>query len=155
MDTCKINNIIIKKMDIADLNKISDILSSDFDDFWNYNIFKEELENNTSKYICAIYCNKIIGFAGIKICMDQADITNIVVKKNFRGNHIGKLLMKSLINIAISLNINTITLEVNEHNKIAYSLYKAFQFKECGQRKKYYYGTDTAIIMIKQLKEEV
>ena len=40
-----------------------------------------------------------------------------------------------------------ITLEVNENNQYAIKLYKKFNFKEIGQRKKYYNGKDTAIIM--------
>ena len=43
----------IAKMTISDLDSIKDILSSDFDDFWNYNILKEELESETSNYIVA------------------------------------------------------------------------------------------------------
>ena len=34
-------NLVISKMTISDLNSIADNLSSDFDDFWNLQIFKK------------------------------------------------------------------------------------------------------------------
>ena len=68
-------------MTLADLNSIKNNLISEFDDFWNYNILKEELDNNNSNYIMAKLNNEIIGFAGIKIILNEADIMNIVTKK--------------------------------------------------------------------------
>jgi len=56
------DNIIIKKMELTDLETIKDNLVSDFDDFWNYNILKEELQNKNSKYLVAKSNDQIIGF---------------------------------------------------------------------------------------------
>lgn len=79
------NNIKISIMNIENLENIKNILESDFDNFWNYNIFKSELENPNSTYFVAKLNDEIIGFAGILIVLDEADITNIVVKKIYRG----------------------------------------------------------------------
>ena len=43
----------ITKMELSDLDEISSTLTSCFDNFWNYNILKSELENTNSKYIVA------------------------------------------------------------------------------------------------------
>lgn len=72
-------------MTMEDLENIKDILACHFDDFWNYNIFKSELENPNSIYFVAKEQEEIIGFFGILIVMEEADITNIVVKKTFRS----------------------------------------------------------------------
>ena len=79
------NNFEITNMDLSDLENIKDILECDFDDFWNYNVFKSELENSKSTYFVAKCNNEIVGFAGILVVLDESDITNIVVKKSFRG----------------------------------------------------------------------
>lgn len=79
------NNFSISLMNMEDLEKIKYILESDFDNFWNYNIFKSELKNPNSTYFITKINNEIVGFTGILIVLDEADITNIVVKKNFRG----------------------------------------------------------------------
>ena len=135
-------------MNSQDLESIKNILNSDFDDFWNYNILKEELNNKNSRYLVAKLNNKVIGFAGIKIVIDEADIMNIVVKKNFRNNGIGSLLLENLINLSKSLNISSLSLEVNEKNISAISLYKKFNFKEVGKRKNYYKDSDAILMSI-------
>lgn len=84
-------NIKIEVMTLEDLEIIKDALISDYDNFWNYNIFKEELQNNNSKYLVAKIYNEIVGFAGIKIILDSADIMNIVTKKTFRNKGIRNL----------------------------------------------------------------
>lgn len=143
-------NIKIEKMTVTDLNNIKDNLNNDFDDFWNYSILKEEIKSNNSKYIIAKINNEIVGFAGIKIIMDEADIMNIVTKKSSRNQGIGTLLLKNLIFIAHELQLSSISLEVNEENLPAIHLYEKFGFENLGIRKNYYQDKN-AIIMTKKL----
>jgi ribosomal-protein-alanine N-acetyltransferase len=144
-------DIKISNMKLSDLEEISNNLETDFDDFWNYNIFKSELENPNAKYIVAKFNNKIVGFAGIIYVLDEADISNIVVHKNFRNKKIGSLLLKSLIDLAYSINLKTLNLEVRESNVSAIKLYDKFGFEVCGIRKNYYNNTENAILMKKLL----
>lgn len=139
-----------KKMDIQDLEEIKDVLLSDFDDFWSCEVLREELLSDSSLYIVAKKQNEIIGFAGIKIIIDEADIMNIVVKKSYRNNGIGSLLLENLILISNKKNLNFINLEVDCKNTIAINLYKKFGFEEISLRKNYYKNND-AIIMQKKL----
>ena len=142
-----LKNINISPMTIQDLDEIKDILSSEFDDFWKYEIFKEELANNNSKYLVLRYNNEIVSFGGIKIIIDEANLMDIVTKKNMRNQGFAKLLLEELIKLSKNNNCTSITLEVNEHNSPAISLYEKFNFKEVGKRKKYYQNGDTAILM--------
>jgi ribosomal-protein-alanine acetyltransferase len=145
--------IQINNMNLNDLESICSNLEKDFDDFWNYNILKNELQNPNSIYfVVKDKNNNILGFAGILKILDEADITNIVVKKDYRNKGIGTMLLKHLILEAKKQNLLTITLEVNEKNKNAILLYKKFKFEELGIRKKYYNNTDNAIIMTLNLK---
>lgn len=86
------NSIKIALMNINDLNEISSILESEFDDFWNYNIFKSEIENPNSTYFVLKENNLIIGFAGIITIIDECEITNIVIKKSYRGQRSFKII---------------------------------------------------------------
>ena len=140
----------IKNMTLEHLENIKDVLNSEFDDFCNYNILKEELNSQNSCYIVALLNNEIVGFAGIKFIVNEADIMNIVTKKIFRNQGIGKLLLENLIQLAKSLNLTSITLEVNEENAPAIHLYKKFGFEILGIRKNYYQNKD-GIIMTKKL----
>ena len=143
-------DFIFKKMDIQDLEEIKDVLLSDFDNFWSYEVLREELLSDSSLYIVAKKQNEIIGFAGIKIIIDEADIMNIVVKKSYRNNGIGSLLLENLILISNKKNLNFINLEVDCKNTIAINLYKKFGFEEISLRKNYYKNND-AMIMKKKL----
>ncbi len=150
MNNIIIDNIEVKLMTLDDLETIKDILASDFDEFWNYNVFKEELQSENSKYLVAKLNNEIIGFAGIKIIIDKADIMNIVTKKTYRNQGIGTLLLNEIINLCKKQNFNSVSLEVNEINSSAIHLYENFNFKITGNRKNYYNGSN-AILMTKEL----
>ena len=141
--------IKIENMTLEHLELIKDNLQDEFDDFWTSNILKSELENVNSSYIVAKENNKVIGFAGIIDLLDDAEITNIVIKKSERKKGIGSLLLEKLIEMAKELNKSSISLEVNENNIPAKSLYEKYGFKVVGIRKKYYLGKDDAIIKTK------
>ena len=78
-------NLSISNMNESDLDEIKNILENEFDNFWNYSIFKSELQNPNSKYFIIKNENEIIGFIGAMIIFDVADITNLVIKKTYRG----------------------------------------------------------------------
>lgn len=145
------DNITVSIMTLPDLDSISNILTYEFDDFWNYNVFKSELENENSKYVVAKLNNEIIGFGGIWFSVDDIHITNIVVKKTYRNQKIGSLILNNLIEMCKNQVQKSITLEVNSSNIPAQKLYQKFGFKIAGIRKKYYNNTEDAIIMTKIL----
>lgn len=150
MNNIKLDNIEIKVMTLDDLKNIKEILISDFDEFWNYNVFKAELQSENSKYLVAKLNNEIIGFAGIKIIIDEADIMNIVTKKIYRNQGVGTLLLNEIINLCKKHNLNSVSLEVNEINSSAIHLYENFGFEKVGNRKNYY-NSSNAILMTKGL----
>lgn len=140
-------NLILTDMTVQDLESIKDILQSEFDNFWTFTVFKSELENENSKYIIAKFDDEIVGFVGIWKSLDIIHITNIVTKKSKRNLGIASSLLQHAINLAIQKQATSITLEVNAKNVPAINLYKKFHFQEVGCRKRYYNGTDDALIM--------
>lgn len=145
-------NIKISRMTTTDLNILEGILIEKFDEFWSYNALKEELSCTNSYYIVAKEGSNIVGFAGIKIILDEANLMNIVTKKDKRNFGIASLLLENLINKSMEIGANTITLEVDENNAPAMHLYEKYDFKKVGLRKKYYNGINNAVIMTKKLK---
>ena len=139
----------ITEMTLDDLELMKDTLYSDFDNFWSYNILKQELENEKTTYVVAKENNEIVGFAGMMVFMDEATLNNIVVKKSCRGRGIGGELLEALIEICADLNMKSFTLEVNVSNIPAIKLYEKFGFQNLGIRKKYYNNSQDAYIMTK------
>ena len=71
----------ITEMTLTDLEQMKNTLYSDFDNFWSYNVLKQELENENTTYVIAKENSDVVGFAGISICLDEATLNNIVVKR--------------------------------------------------------------------------
>ena len=141
------NKIEISKMSLEDFELIKSTLITEFDDFWNSETLENELKSKNSYYIVAKINDDIVGFAGIKVVLDEADIMNIVTKKDMRNLGIGSALFKALIDYSKNNGINKLTLEVNENNLSAIHLYEKYGFEKIAERAKYYNGTDTAVIM--------
>jgi len=135
-----------RRMSLDDLNKIASNLNN-FDDFWTFGIFKEELINPKCHYIVAVQDEDILGFGGISVVLDEANINNIAVRVDKRDIKIGSKILQNLIDISKSLNCSFITLEVNVENSPAIKLYENFGFKNLGIRKNYYNGKTDAYIM--------
>ncbi len=133
-------------MSLDDLNKIASNLNN-FDDFWTFGIFKDELINPKCHYIVAVEDENILGFGGISVVLDEANINNIAVRVDKRDIKIGSKILQNLIDISKSLNCSFITLEVNVENSPAIKLYENFGFKTLGIRKNYYNGQTDAYIM--------
>lgn len=140
-------NLEFFKMTISDFLEIKPFLTTEFDDFWNETTFEKELSSTNSYYIVAKENNEIVGFAGIKYVLDEADIMNVVTKKSKRNLGIATQLLNELIHFAQQENIKKLTLEVNEKNLPAIHLYEKLGFKKIAERKKYYQNTYDAFIM--------
>ena len=125
-------------MTLEDLEQMKDTLYSDFDNFWSYNVLKQELENKNTTYIVAKENDEVVGFAGLSTCLDEATLNNIVVKKSHRNRGIGGELLEALVELCSELRMRTFTLEVDTENAPAIHLYEKFGFKNLGVRKKYY-----------------
>ena len=136
-------------MTLEDLEQMKDTLYSDFDNFWSYNVLKQELENKNTTYIVAKENDEVVGFAGLSTCLDEATLNNIVVKKSHRNRGIGGELLEALIELCSELRMKIFTLEVDTENEPAIHLYEKFGFKNLGIRKKYYNNSRDAFIMTK------
>ena len=145
-------NLEISQMDLNDFLEIKNDLTTQFDDFWNESTLENELNLANSLYLVAKINNEIVGFAGIKTVLDEADIMNIVTKKSRRNLGIATELLEKLIYIAKEKNIKQLTLEVSEQNSPAIHLYEKLGFKKIAVRKKYYQNTYDAFIMQMNLK---
>lgn len=141
----------IEKMQISDLESIKQTLLQDFDDFWTVETLKQELENPSSTYLVLKDETEILGFGGIWRSVDDVHVTNIVTRKAKRHCGIASQILGKLISLAKEENFESITLEVNESNLIAISLYEKYGFDRIGFRKKYYNNKENAIVMTRSL----
>lgn len=80
----------------------------------------------------------VVGFAGFWIMADEAHLISIAVREKYRCQGIGELLLLSVIDMVIQLDVGIITLEVRASNVAAQSLYSKYAFNQIGARPGYY-----------------
>jgi ribosomal-protein-alanine N-acetyltransferase len=88
------------------------------------------------------------GYAGLWLMIDEAHVTTIATRPQFRGRGYGELLLASLVEIALDINARWLTLEVRVSNEPAQALYRKYGFHAAGTRKRYYSdNNEDALIM--------
>ena len=132
------NELMIRDFTIEDIDDIYDVEINSFSDPWSKESFKDELKNNVANYLVGCIDNRVVGYVGAWFILDEAHITNVAVKPEFRRQGIANKLIIEFINLAKINNIESITLEVRASNIAAQTLYKTFGFIEQGIRKRYY-----------------
>lgn len=116
---------------------------------WSRQAFTYEItQNNFAYYLVAVDEERVLGYAGMWLVLDEAHITNIAIHPEQRGKKLGKSMMLEMMRQAVLRGAVRMTLEVRPSNYIARQLYQSLGFKEKGLRKKYYTDTnEDAIIM--------
>ncbi|KGR87375.1 ribosomal protein S18-alanine N-acetyltransferase [Lysinibacillus odysseyi] len=118
---------------------------------WTLDSFHYEMrENQYAHYIVAEDETGIIGFCGMWLVIDAAQITNVAVVESARGQGIGEALMKEAIRIAREAKMDVMSLEVRVTNIVAQNLYRKLGFQDGGIRKGYYTdnGEDALVMWV-------
>ncbi len=119
---------------------------------WTRSMFRDELNNKLSYFYVVFAGERIAGYTGFWLVLDEAHITTVVVKKEFRGQGLGRRLMEFILNKAVEVGARIATLEVRISNRRARNLYDSLGFHIAGVRRGYYPQTgEDAIVMFKEL----
>ena len=147
------NKGIIRPMLISDLEVILEIERISFATPWSLESFKAELKDNEyARYLCLELDGLVIGYMGLWFILDEGHITNIAIAPNYRGQHWGEFLMRSVMEKMMNQGMERMTLEVRVSNSQALSLYTRLGFTTAGVRRGYYADTgEDAIIMWAEL----
>lgn len=123
------------------------------EDPWSEGMFCDALNNPACKIyaINDMHTPKIIAYAVMYYCEDEADLANIAVLPKMRGRGIGGAFLDKILDISRDLGALRVFLEVRESNATARGLYASRDFKEIGKRRKYYRNpTEDAVIMVRE-----
>lgn len=141
--------LLFRRMRLDDIDQICAIEKEAFTTPWSAGAFYNELTNNHFAHYMIMEAGlTIAGYAGMWLIMDEAHITNIAVRKEFRGQKLGERLVGELMKTASFMGAARITLEVRVTNEIAQNLYRKMGFEKAGVRKGYYTDNqEDALIM--------
>lgn len=142
-------NYEIRKMTPLDIDDVMRIDVQSFSYPWTREIFEQELlHNHYAHYFVLENKEQMVGYVGLWIVEDDAQITNIAVLPDFRGKKLGEKLFRFAMQHALHEGAKRLSLEVRVSNKVAQNLYKKFGLVPGGIRKNYYTdNNEDALVM--------
>ncbi|WP_412988673.1 ribosomal protein S18-alanine N-acetyltransferase [Pediococcus siamensis] len=110
---------------------------------WDRAAFANELRRKFDRlYLVIRYHDRMLGFIGASFDdrTKTAHITNVAVVEDKQNRGIGSFLLKTMINKAIYIGYQKMTLEVRRSNLRAQALYLKMGFEKTGIKAHYYFG---------------
>jgi ribosomal-protein-alanine N-acetyltransferase len=144
-----VDSYVFRFMREEDIDQVIEVEHASFTTPWSREAFFNEIHNNKfAVYIVLEEDDKIIGYCGTWLVIDEAHVTNIAILPEYRGKKLGEALLGKLISTAREMGARSMTLEVRVTNHVAQSLYRKFGFQNGGIRKNYYSDNqEDALIM--------
>lgn len=137
----------IVRADVSFFEDIVRIENACFESPWSENSIKAQLKSEfATTYLCrADGINA--GYITLTKALDEGQIDALAVLPGFRRKGIAERLFGEVLDFSENNGIDFLTLEVRASNRPALSLYEKLGFKRVGLRKKYYGGTEDAVLM--------
>lgn len=116
---------------------------------WTAEQFWSELAGVPSRrhYVVAEHDEAVVGYAGVALGDDTADVMTIAVAGHARRSGIGRALLLDLVGVAARRRIREVLLEVRADNDAALALYESLGFTRLSRRRGYYGPGQDGVIM--------
>lgn len=120
---------------------------------WSAFQFREELAGapRTRKYLVASEAGRVIGYGGIALAGEVADIHTIAVIPEYRKRGLATEILSQLEAWGIAKGAAALMLEMREGNQAALSLYEKRGYSVISRRNNYYGTGIHALIMRKEV----
>ncbi len=141
--------ILIRPMKPEDIETVLSIESRVFTTPWQAETFLSLIGRPTSElWVMEHSVAGIVAYAVLWCILDQAELANIAVRSEYRGQGYASRLLERVLQIVRDREVETIYLEVRASNTRALELYERFGFSQVGVRKNYYdKPTEDALVM--------
>lgn len=147
--------ILIEESTPQDIPAMVSIENECFSEPWSEKGFQSAFNDGISYFISAKANKILVGYAGMYNVLDEGYVYNLAVSEKFRGNKIGKKLIKNLLDYSKNKNLSFLSLEVRKSNHIAINLYQKAGFEITGTRKDFYnFPKEDGIIMTNFLQNK-
>jgi ribosomal-protein-alanine N-acetyltransferase len=133
----------VDDMRLTDVEQVHEIERLSFATPWPAHAFEQELRGNRlARYVVARTGvggeERVVGFAGVWLMVDEAHITTFGVHPDWRRQGVGRRMLLRLYDLSVELRAARMTLEVRVSNTAAQALYQRFGFGIAGTRSRYY-----------------
>lgn len=122
---------------------------------WDYTPDKitRLIQNKDKNVIVAREDRQLVGFGIMTYREEQANLDLLAVRFRYRYQGIGRQIVQWLEKVALTAGIVTIYIQVREINTGAIKFYQKLGYKIVDERRGYYRGVETAVIMAKDIRQ--
>ena len=125
--------INFRKMTPEDASAVEVVEKSCFDMPWSRQSFWQEASNDKAYYLLALDGERVIGYVGVWILFDEAQITNVAITPEYQNKGVNALLFSDLIPIYQKLGFifaeSNPELEMNGKVQAQWEYFKTEQHK--------------------------
>lgn len=143
------DGIAVRFMQPEDVAAAAALEKACFSEPWSEQAFLDALKQPEALMLVAEKEHQLpVGYCGMYLSLDEAEITNVAVQPERRKQGIGDTILNAALAEAEKHGVQKIYLEVRESNAPAQKLYEKHGFESCGIRKNFYRKpTEHAIVM--------
>lgn len=148
----------IRPMLLEDIEQVMIIDDLAYPTPWKASGYEYELTSNRYANYDALTLDRpdnLIGYCGFWHVSGECHISTIAIHPEWQGKGLGELLFWHMQKRALKLNAELTTLEVRESNHKAQALYRKYDLKTVGRRRRYYKdrGEDALIMTVAPLDD--
>lgn len=141
----------LREMTIEDLDQVMELEEDLFSVPWTREGFFTFLMREDTLFLVVEEKGKILGYCGVMMVLDEAEITNVAVSRERQREGIGQFLLEGLFMMLGGFGIAVVHLEVRKSNETAIRLYERVGFVIDGLRKGYYtHPVEDAVLMSRE-----
>lgn len=140
----------IRRAEPSDLDAVVRVDVRSFTRHWPASEFENHLADPRVSIWLAEDEARIVGYAHVRVLLDEAELLNIAVDPSARRRGIAHTLLDHAQEAAREAGAERMFLEVRRDNEAALGLYRAAGWEQVGIRKRYYRedGADAVIMSI-------
>ena len=145
--------ISIRPLRPEDIDAVVSIESEAFSTPWSPETFSGLIGRDAVELIVMVdQDEEVIGYAVLWCILDQGELANLALATPRRGEGLGGLLLRHVLQVAKDRGVEKLFLEVRASNRRAVELYRTQGFEEVGVRKAYYeQPREDALVMLLRL----
>lgn len=143
-----------RRMIFADLKEVLSIEKRAYEFAWTEGIFRDCIRVGYQCRVLETPHGFVQAYGVMSVAVGEAHILNLCVRPELQGRGLSRQLLNHLLELAGSLDVRTVFLEVRPSNHRALRLYTDAGFCEVGIRRGYYpaaKGREDGLVLAKEL----
>jgi [ribosomal protein S18]-alanine N-acetyltransferase len=151
-----VSDVTLRELEWTDLTTLAALEQELFaDDAWSEQTWWAELAGRPRRdYVVAEADGTIVGYAGLDVAGDVADVMTVATAPDHQRKGIGRLLLDDLTRRAAVHGCEALLLEVRADNDAARNLYDRNGFEVISVRRRYYQPGDVDALVMRRLLTE-